>query len=149
MIDKEKLYEYCTELLDQKITEHQRTLSDLRESASNETKSTAGDKHETALAMLQIEQKNTGLQLDNLLKQKNVLERMVPSIVPSQVISGSLVKTTQGYFYISIPLGKITLDRDKLIALSAESPLGSKLLGLTVGEGFTFNGVNYLVQRIK
>lgn len=149
MIEKERLYEYCKDLLNQKIEVHQRTLNDLRESASNETKSTAGDKHETALAMLQIEQKNTGLQLEHLLKQKSVLERIIPAGVPGQVANGSLVKTTKGYFYLSIALGKITFENEKLVALSAESPLGSKLSGLTVGEGFTFNGVNYLVQRIK
>ncbi|MEO6914330.1 MAG: hypothetical protein ABI151_00675 [Chitinophagaceae bacterium] len=159
MIDKERLFEYCTELLNQKIQVHQRTLTDLKESASNETRSTAGDKHETALAMLQIEQKNTSLQLDHLLIQKSTLERIKPSGVSSQVANGTpersqvangtLVKTTQGNFYISIPLGKITFEKQKLVALSAESPLGSKLMGLTVGEGFSFNSVNYIIQRIK
>jgi hypothetical protein len=41
----------------------QQVLADLKESGANETKSTAGDKHETALAMLQIEQANTRGQL--------------------------------------------------------------------------------------
>jgi hypothetical protein len=41
----------------------QKVLADLHHSASNETKSTAGDKHETALAMLQLEQENKRQQL--------------------------------------------------------------------------------------
>ena len=149
MIEKENLYQYCQELINEKIDAHKRTLTELKESASNETKSTAGDKHETALAMLQIEQKNVATQLDHLLKQKSVLDRITPSGNPKQVSVGTLVKTNKGYFYISIALGKITFEKEKLVALSEDSPLGAKLMGLEVGEGFEFNKVSYLILRLK
>jgi hypothetical protein len=60
---KQKIYNYYLQLINDKVHLLQQVLADLKESGSNETKSTAGDKHETALAMLQIEQANTRGQL--------------------------------------------------------------------------------------
>ena len=54
----------------------QQRLNDLKESGANETKSTAGDKHETALAMVQIEQANIRKQLEEALAQKAILEKI-------------------------------------------------------------------------
>jgi hypothetical protein len=51
-------------------------LNELNDSAKNETKSTAGDKHETALAMLQIEQENTRNKLKEIKEQKLQLDRI-------------------------------------------------------------------------
>ena len=97
-------------------------MDDLKESATNETKSTAGDKHETALAMLQIEQKNTGVQLGNLLSQKTILDKIDPAIKPVHVTNGALVKTSRGYLFISIPLGRILVAGNIVIVLSPQSP---------------------------
>ena len=59
MTFKERVYQQFLQLIKDKILSLETILNDLNESAKNETKSTAGDKHETALAMLQIEQENT------------------------------------------------------------------------------------------
>jgi transcription elongation GreA/GreB family factor len=134
---KEKIYHHCLNVLNNKINTHRATLDDLKESASNETKSTAGDKHETALAMLQIEQKNTAAQLEHLLAQKLVIKRLLPVANDGQVTNGSLVKTNKGYFYLSIPIGKLIVDGTTVTALSAMSPLGSRLMGLAVDDSLT------------
>jgi hypothetical protein len=60
---KQKIYNYYLQVINDKVYMLQQVLADLKESGANETKSTAGDKHETALAMLQIEQANTRGQL--------------------------------------------------------------------------------------
>ena len=56
---KQKIYNHYLGVINDKIKLLQQVLADLKESSSNETKSTAGDKHETTLAMLQIEQAPT------------------------------------------------------------------------------------------
>ena len=68
---KQKVYNHYLQAVNDKIKELQQVLTELKESASNETKSTAGDKHETALAMLQIEQANVQGQLQEILNKKN------------------------------------------------------------------------------
>ncbi|MEQ1799081.1 MAG: hypothetical protein ABL872_14100 [Lacibacter sp.] len=126
-----------------------KNLQDLSDSAANETKSTAGDKHETALAMLQIEQENSSRQLNDVLKQKAVLEKIDPSLQPEQVVSGSLVKTNKGYFFISLGLGKITVDEQLIIALSPESLLGIQMMHLKKNDLFSFNGMQYRIENIE
>jgi hypothetical protein len=125
------------------------TLNDLVESASNESKSTAGDKHETALAMLQIEKENTSKQLETLLSQKLLLEKIIPVIQSKQVAKGALVKTNKGYFYVSIALGKIIVEGIPVIALSPQSPLGSKLIGLNANGTTTVNEITYLIESVE
>jgi transcription elongation GreA/GreB family factor len=149
MTFKEAVYNHCVKLVNDKIGLLQQTLIDLRESASNETKSTAGDKHETALAMLQIEQENTNKQLENVRAQRSVIERIVPVSHPTQVANGSLVKTNKGYLFISIALGKMIVDSIAVIALSPQSPLGLKLSGLKVNDSIEMNGVKYVIENIE
>ena len=107
----------------------QNVLADLKESGTNETKSTAGDKHETALAMLQIEQANIRAQLKEAQEQKAVLENINPSLSPALIVNGSLVNTDKGYLFLSTALGKATIDGITVIALSQHSPLGIQLMG--------------------
>jgi len=149
MTFKEKIYQQYVHAVHGKITLLQKTLQDLTDSAANETKSTAGDKHETALAMLQIEQENSSRQLAEALKQKAALEKIDPSLHPEQVVNGSLVKTSKGCFFISLGLGKITVDETLIIALSPESPLGAEMMHLKKGDSFSFNGSNYTIENTE
>ena len=127
----------------------QQVLADLKESGANETKSTAGDKHETALAMLQIEQANARGQLQELLSQKAALEKIDPAIVAPVVVNGSLIKTSRGYLYMSIALGKAMIGDIAVIALSPQSPLGKKLMGLKKGETVVMNNTDYTIEVIE
>jgi transcription elongation GreA/GreB family factor len=131
-----------------KVTLLLQTLADLKESGANETKSTAGDKHETALAMLQIEQANKRTQLQEVLEQKAVLEKISHVTNTTKIVHGSLVKTSKGYFYMSVALGKAVVDEVAVIAISPQSPLGAKLMGLCVQDAVEINGNKYLVEAI-
>lgn len=145
---KEKVYHYYRQLLGNKIGSLQKVLDDLKESGANETKSTAGDKHETALAMLQIEQANKRAQLQELLSQKAVLNKIDPSLTTIQIVNGSLVKTNKDYFFISIAAGKTLIDNIPVIALSSQSPLGKILMGLKKGDTVAFNQTQYVIEEI-
>lgn len=149
MTFKEKIFQQYVLHVHDKIILLQKTLHDLTDSAADETKSTAGDKHETALAMLQIEQENSSRQLSEALKQKAVLEKIDSSLHPEQVVSGSLVKTNKGYFFISVGLGKITVDEQLIIALSPESPLGMQMMHLKQGDSFSLNNTDYIIESVE
>jgi transcription elongation GreA/GreB family factor len=146
---KEEVYKVCWQRLAEKIEQLRNTLKDLKESASNETKSTAGDKHETALAMLQIEQENTNKQLENLLNQQLALKRIEASAKFLQVANGALVQTSKGYFFIGIALGKIIVGDVKVVVISPQSPLGNKLLHLKCNDNITVNGLEYTIEGIE
>ncbi|MBV4357436.1 GreA/GreB family elongation factor [Pinibacter aurantiacus] len=146
---KEQVYNQCVNIVSQRITDVQKTLDDLRESIANETKSTAGDKYETARAMLHIEQENVTKQMTDLLEQKAQLEKLSMIEASDTVIKGSLVKTDRGYLFLSIALGKIKLSDQTVVALSPQSPLGKQLMGLRVGESTLMNGTKYAVEGIE
>ena len=135
-------------LLGEKIMALQKILNDLKESGANETKSTAGDKHETALAMLQIEQANTRVQLKDALDQKAMYERINPLLSSTTILNGSLVKTNRGYLFLSVAAGKAIIDGHNVIALSSQSPLGGKLIGLTVGDTVEVNNAIYAIEAV-
>jgi transcription elongation GreA/GreB family factor len=146
---KQKIYNHYLQLINNKVHLLQQVLADLKESGSNETKSTAGDKHETALAMLQIEQANTRAQLQEVINQKDALEKINPAVTAIKIVNGSLVKTNRGYLFLSVALGKAVVEGITVIALSPQSPLGIKLMGLTIGNVAEVNGNKYVIEGIE
>jgi len=145
---KEKIYVQYQQMLETKISGLQKQLTDLKESTANETKSTAGDKYETARAMLQIEQDNTRRQLQEVMEQQAVFSIIDISLPATEVIRGSLVKTNKGYLFISVALGKIVVDGITVIALSPQSPLGQQLMGMKPTNTTTINNTTYSIEEI-
>jgi hypothetical protein len=149
MTFKEKVYQAFKQLLEEKINDVQLVLKDLHYSAANETKSTAGDKHETALAMLQIEQENKRKQLSELQLQQSLLKKIDPLIISPVALNGSVVYTDNGYFFISVALGKLILDGHTIFSLSPSSPLGRKLTGQRANGKVELNGRTYSILDIE
>jgi transcription elongation GreA/GreB family factor len=145
---KEKIYNSCISLLDEKIISLKSSLQDLEDGSENDAKSSAGDKHETARAMMQIEQEKMGKQLNEALDQKSILEKIDITINSSQVNKGSLVKTNKGYLFLSVAIGKISIDEENVIVLSPQSPLGINLMGLKVNDATQINDTNYIIEGI-
>lgn len=146
---KHQVYERYLQLINEKFNALQVILNELNDSAKNETKSTAGDKHETALAMLQIEQENTRNKLKEITEQKLQLDRIDINLKSEKIIKGSLIKTNHGYLFLSIALGKITVEHQQIIALSPQSPLGLKLVGAKINDEIELNNLKYVIESFK
>ena len=145
---KQKIYNHCLQVLNQKIEELNSALNTATESANNETKSSAGDKHETARAMMQIEQEKLGKQLKELQDQKSELEKIDVAKISNQIAKGTLIKTDKGFLFLSIGLGKIIVDGKTVFAISLQSPLGSKMLGKKENDAVEMNGVQYKIETL-
>ena len=63
---KETLLSKCHEFIDERHQRIQRTIDEIKVSLQSETKSSAGDKHETGRAMLQLEREKAGQQLKKI-----------------------------------------------------------------------------------
>jgi hypothetical protein len=146
---KQKIYNYYLQQVNDKIAQLQNVLADLKESGANETKSTAGDKHETALAMLQIEQANVRAQLSEAQQQLSALQKINPALSPAIIVNGSLIKTDKGYLFLSIAGGKATIEEQTVMAISPQSPLGQKLLQVKDERSVAVNAVSYIIERIE
>ena len=146
---KEQILLECKNLLLSKIQIETNQLNDLLESTRNETKSSAGDKYETGRAMLQIEQDNTRARLRALAVQQAALNQLSSGTGNICVMAGSLVKTNRGHFFISVALGKLMVDGQQVVTISANSPLGQKLTGMKLLEEVVVNGITYRVESIS
>lgn len=123
-------------------------LGEMTESMSNETKSSAGDKHETARAKMQFEMEKLNQQLNELKLQWNELEKVDSSKLATSVGFGALVQTNKGLFFISISLGKIELEKEVVFVISPQSPLAQNMKGLKAKDTFEFNGNAYLITNV-
>jgi hypothetical protein len=145
---KELIHAECLRILADKAAVMQSAWDEMREAAANDTKSTAGDKHETSRAMMQIEQDRLGKQMQDLQHQRALLSALHPSEKSEDLISGSLVLTSKGWFYMAIPLGKVSLNDEEYFIVSPQSPIGQQLLHKKVGSSFKLMNADYTIVEI-
>ena len=146
---KQKIHQHYIQQVQDKIDVFRDMISALTEDSKNDAKGSAGDKHETALSMMHIEQEKLNYKLKEVLEQKAVLDKIDSSQVHNKVIRlGSLVITNNMTLFISVALAKITVDNQNVFAISPISPIGIKLMGNKVGFEFEINTVKYLIINI-
>lgn len=143
---KSKILSECKQLLDLKLKELQSVLADVTEATNTETKSTAGDKHETGRAMMQIEQEKISKQLSDLKNQLDELEK-IPVVKHNVISTGALVETDSGVFYIATAIGKMIVDRKEVFVISPQSPVGKQLIG-SDGNSFKINDKKYSIKFV-
>lgn len=148
MTFKQKIYQHYNQLVQDRIDAFRDMIAALTEDSKNDAKGSAGDKHETALSMMHIEQEKFNAKLKEVLAQKAVLDKLDSSIVAETIILGSLVKANGIYLYLSLALPKISIDGINIIALSPQSPLGNKLMGNKVGFTFEINTTKYIIEEV-
>jgi transcription elongation GreA/GreB family factor len=146
---KQKLYALCLEHVQRRVQDISQALKEVQQSADEETKSTAGDKYETARAMAQNEMEKLNAQLQENRKLQQVLEQIDPFRSAPVIQLGSAVKTTQGNFYISVSAGALGQGKEAYYAISPASPIGTRLMGQKVGGEFQFNQKTYRIESVE
>ena len=137
---KSKVIFQALEKINSKIKELEIIADEVKLSLLSDTKSSAGDKHETSRAMVQLEQEKLTKQQGELLQMRTVLNQINPEIIHRQVGLGSLINTSLGWYFLSVGLGQISVDGAIVFALNPHAPLGKILIGKRVGEEVVFNG---------
>ena len=122
-------------------------ITEARQAAQNDTKSSAGDKYETGREMAQQESNRNMAQLHAANKLKVLLDR-VPVIEASVIDNGSVVITDTGNFYLAIGAGSLQVDGDSYMAISLASPIGQKMKGLKPEDSFILNGKTYTIKQV-
>jgi hypothetical protein len=145
---KQKILSHYQILLQDKIDIYQDLILSLTEDAQNDAKSSAGDKHETTLSKLHIEQEKIANKLKEAIEQQAILSKLDITQVSNNVVLGSLVITNHLTVFICTALPKITVDNQTAFAISPQSPLGMQLMHKTVKAEFLVNKVNYKILEI-
>ena len=145
---KTALLQRCLTLAEDKIASLQHILKETQQAANNETKSSAGDKHETGRAMAQLETEKLTAQLSEALNIKQNLTQINPTITSNMVVLGSVVYTNNGNFYIAASIGKVAVENQLFFAISPASPIGKLLLTKKAKETFSLNGNDFTILAI-
>jgi transcription elongation GreA/GreB family factor len=143
---KHQILSFCTRWVDERIAAIEDSMKQSQAAANSETKSSAGDKYETGRSMMQIELENLSGQLSEALKLRNTLKLIDSDLKNSNVKIGSIVMSTHGNYFISIPAGHCVIDGVKFMIISSSSPMGMKIMGLKKGDSFEFRGTHVVID---
>lgn len=146
---KNLAYSEIKQILEGKKKLLKNALNDAKEARDSDTKSSAGDKYETAREMMQAEIAKYTQQLSAISLQKSHLNKIDLKAENNTVCFGSCVTTNMGSYFISIAIGKLTIDGNQIYAISLESPLGKILKGKKVGEEAVMNGRRFSILQIQ
>lgn len=145
---KKLILETCIAYAEEKRNRVKKAIALVKDSLTSESKSTAGDKHETGRAMLQLEREKLGTQLKQSEEIVLQLKRIDPNFSSKTVQIGSYIKTNKASYFICAPLGKLAYKNSEFFAISIHSPIGKLLLGKSINDTIAFNGTSQTIITI-
>jgi transcription elongation GreA/GreB family factor len=148
MTFKQKIKQQHLLLLQDKIDVYQDMISGLSDDAQNDAKGSAGDKHETALSMMHLEQEKITQKLTEAIALQGILDRIEVSKTNSTIALGSSVKVNALQLFVSAALPKITVEGITVLSVSPQSPLGSQLMGKKQGDKVVVNGTTFTINEV-
>lgn len=148
-LDKLAVHSVVEAKVKERLLDLQSALNDALADTADDSKSTAGDKHETSRAMAHLEQEKLGTQYAEAMKVQELLHRIDPSIAHTKIALGSLTETSIGWLYLSVGLGQIELDHEKVFCLTPAAPLGKVLLSKKAGDEIDWQGKKIQVLSVK
>ncbi len=146
---KSEILTACIDTVKEKIDVAEKELQKLDSSQASETKSSMGDKYETSREMMQRERDTLNANLQN---NKTLLSQLLHIDLTktfNKAEIGSLIETEQGYYFVSVGLGKVTVNDQTVFVISALSPIGKLLVGNSKGNVVIFNGQKLTLREIS
>jgi hypothetical protein len=132
---KKMLLDHVQKYADSRVNGLQHQIRELQQDLATESKSTAGDKHETGRAMMQLELETLGSALKEAEFLQNLARRIQISGPESLVVlSGSLVECQGKWYFLSVSAGCFRYQGISYYCVSSQSPVGKQLLGKAVGD---------------
>lgn len=123
-------------------------ISALSEEAQNDAKSSAGDKHETGLSMMHLEQEKLNLKLSQLLQQQQALQQLPEPQQFDTIQKGHLVLVNDLWLFLSEALPKISVEPHVVFFVSIASPLGKALIGQKIKNEIIVQEKKYTIHSI-
>lgn len=145
---KDQLYQQCLNFVENREHTIQNSIKEIQESLTSESKSSAGDKHETGRAMLQLEREKLGHQLAEVEKLREQLSKIDSKSTCAIVGLGSVVFTSERNYYLSISAGQIVVGPDTFIAISPLTPIGKLVLGRIKGDEIVFKEQAFTIVNV-
>lgn len=145
---KKIVHQSCCDFVHNRNTNIQNNIKGLQESLTSETKSSAGDKHETGRAMIQLELEKLADQQKETRKLQEALSKIDIDKLSSAICLGSIVFTNQHNYFIGISAGEIIIDKLMFYAISPNTPIGKLLFGKVTGAIIDFRGQKITIIKV-
>lgn len=145
---KEALFEQCEVFVNKRLYNIENVISSNQKALQSETKSSAGDKHETGRAMLQLEMEKAGQQLAGITQMKVVLSKIDILKTSKNACLGSIIVTDKARYFLSLSAGQLVVEDKRYFAISVSSPIGKLLLGKQEKDMISFNGKTIIINKI-
>jgi transcription elongation GreA/GreB family factor len=146
---KDLLFNHCENHINTKLKNYLKIDQELFKSLNEETKSSAGDKHETTRAMIQIEREKNSKrikEIENSKKQLIVIKSVQSDNL--KVSPGSIILTSNNNYFISISSEIYSSDTSKFYCVSTNTPIAKSYLGKKIGDIVTFNNIESKIEKI-
>ncbi len=150
-MQKETLLNLCRAHIQARADTARQAMESAQAAANAEGKSSMGDKYETTRAMMHAERNRAAQSLDEaltLLAELDRIEKQAPRALTT-VQPGSLVQTSQGWFFIAVPAGKLTVEGQEVFAVSPQSPIAKLLSSLKAGATYQHQNRQYKVLAVS
>ena len=147
-MNREEVKQIVLEKLQQQIANIKEHIGSLTTDAQNDAKSSAGDKHETALAMMHLEQEKLNAKLAELLASEATVRKLPAQKTSDKATVGSVVKTNKAVFYISVAMPAVFVQNQTVMCVSAAAPLIQRILNKEAGTEIVFNNISYKIIEI-
>ncbi|MCU7617982.1 hypothetical protein NZ698_12300 [Chryseobacterium sp. PBS4-4] len=144
VFEKNNIRDYVKSVISEKIEKLKKFIEFTLE-ATRDIKKTP--KYDSMREEMQEEIYQMQRQLAALNDLKTNMARVLPAAT-SRVQLGSLVITNKARFYISVSLGEFFFEGDRFYAISSESPMAKKMMGMQSGEEFTLNKIHQKIVEV-
>lgn len=148
MLDKSIVFQALQAEVNNRVSTLEKALDNSRAEMVSESKSTAGDKHETGRAMAQLEQEKLGRQVLSARELQKAIAQIKADDKYDAIQFGSLVKASNGLFFFSVGIGKLMVEGESIFCLTMTSPLGNVLKGKKAGDEIQFNGKIIKIETV-
>jgi len=145
---KTAVYHHCESYLRQKAKGYLSQDQSLLESLDSEGKTSAGDKHETGRAMIQLEREKLAQQRERNDQDIKTLDALKNKTTTVHIAPGALVNTSLASYFLAVPADAFSHNDKKIYCISPQSPIGQLLLGKKAGESFSFRGNSIKVLEV-
>ena len=146
---RQDIFEGLGSELERSLASRRGDLLSLREALGTETKSSAGDKHETGRAMIHLEQARVLEAVNRLEAMRSKLRQYAAAVGTVQRVSpGALVETTGPWVLVGVPLGKMQLPNALVLCVGAEAPLAQQWHGAKPGDQVALGPQKLTIQAI-
>lgn len=143
---KKQLLAGCLKEIDEKATSLQKVMDEAQQSANDYGQ--PKDRYDSYRAQLLRKRDMFGQQLQKLLQQRDVLDRIDHEKIASVVGFGSVVITNKQKIFVSIGLGKKMIDGTEYFVISGGVPFYKAIEGKKIGDSFEFRGQQFTILEL-